>query len=260
MLAYFPVWQGLVSCWSLSDDYSHGFLIIPMFGYILWLKRSRLVALPQKNSMVGFFLLFFSLIVYLLAYYAEVKTVASLSIITTLSGCVLFFYGPAVLKEVAFPLFFLLFMIPIPGQVYSVITIPLQLFVSKASVGLLSTVGVPIIRDGNVIHLPNHTFEVVQACSGLRSLVTLLTLSTIVAFLALKSNILRVVLMICAVPIAVLVNIIRVTAMIIAFHFWGYDLLKGAMHSIFGLFIFLLAIIIIFLTVGVLHRWDKLNR
>ncbi|MCK4377963.1 MAG: exosortase [Deltaproteobacteria bacterium] len=260
VLAYYPVWQGLVSFWSLSEDYSHGFFIVPIAGYILWRKRSRLAALPQRTSMVGFFLLFCSLVVYALSYYAEVKTIASLSIITTLAGCVLFLYGPAILKEVAFPLCFMLFMIPLPGQIYSSITIPLQLIVSKASVGLLSAAGVPVLRDGNVMHLPDHTFEVVQACSGLRSLVTLLTLSTIVAFLALKSNILRAVLIICAVPTAVLVNIIRVTLMILVYHFWGYDLLEGTVHSISGLFIFLLAIAIIFLTMGALLRWDKLSR
>jgi len=114
VLAYFPVWRALVSTWSSSDDYSHGFFIIPIIGYILWKKKDRLAALPQKSSMVGFFFFFCSLVVYVLAYYAEIKTIASLSLISTLAGCVLFLYGPAVLKELSFPLFFLLFMVPIP--------------------------------------------------------------------------------------------------------------------------------------------------
>lgn len=260
VLAYFPVWQELVSTWSSSDDYSHGFFIIPIIGYILWQKKDRLATLPQKISMAGFFLLFCSLVVYVLAYYAEIQTITSLSLISTLAGCVLFLYGPAVLKEVSFPLFFLVFMVPIPTQVYSAITIPLQLIVSKTSVDLLAATGIPILRDGNVIHLPEHTFEVVQACSGLRSLVTLLTLATIIAYFTLQSNILKVILILCAMPAAVLVNIFRVTVMITVYHVWSYDLTEGTIHTIFGVVIFVLAIAIIYLTRGVLQRWDRPNQ
>lgn len=259
ILAYYPVWQGLVSVWSSSDDYSHGFFIIPIIGYIVWQKRDRLAELPARTSRIGFFLLCCSLVVYMLSYYAEVRTLSSLSIISTLVGCILFLFGPAIVRELSFPLFFLVFMIPVPGQVYSSLTIPLQFIVSKASVSLLSTIGIPILRVGNVIHLPAHTFEVVQACSGLRSLVTLLTLATIIAYFALRSNLLRMVLIGCAVPAAVLVNIIRVTTMIVVYHFWGYDLTEGAVHTTFGVVIFILAILIIFFLRGILQRWDKVS-
>jgi len=208
----------------------------------------------------GFFTLFTSLAVYVLAYYAEIKTVASLSLISTLAGCILFLYGPYVLKELIFPLFFLLFMIPIPGQIYSAVTIPLQLIVSKTSVAMLSFVGIPILRDGNVIQLPQHSFEVVQACSGLRSLVTLLTLSTIMAYFALRSNVLRAILVLCATPAAVLVNIVRVMVIITMYHFWSYDLTEGTPHTTFGMVIFVLAIAIIYLLRGVLHHWDRSNQ
>lgn len=257
--AYLPVWQQLVSTWSTSDDYSHGFFIIPIVGYILVQKKDTFAALPQKTSMVGLLIFFISLVVYVLASYAEIKTVASLSLVVTLAGCILFLYGYAVLKELTFPLFFLLFMIPIPAQVYSATTIPLQLIVSKTSVDLLELVGIPVLRDGNVIHLPDHTFEVVQACSGLRSLVTLLTLATIIAYFTLRLNTLRVILILCAIPVAVLVNIIRVSLMITVYHFWNYDLTKGAVHTTFGVVIFVLAIALIYMLRGVFQRWDNLN-
>ena len=259
VLAYYPVWQGLVSVWASSDDYSHGFFILPIAGYIVWQKKDRLARLTKRTSGLGLFLLCCSLVVYVLAYYAEIKTLASLSLVSTLAAGVYFLFGPAVLKELLFPLSFLLFMIPVPGQVYSAVTIPLQFIVTKTSVALMSTIGIPILRVGNVIHLPDHTFEVVQACSGLRSLVTLLTLSTIIAYFSLRSNGLRTILIICAVPVAVLVNIIRVTVMIVVYHYWGYDLTEGTVHTLSGLFIFVLAIAIIFLLRGILQRWDRLN-
>ncbi len=243
--AYLPVWQTLFAVWSSSDDYSHGFFILPIIGYILWQKKDRLSALPKKTSITGFFLLFVSLVVYVLASYAEIKTISSLTLLTSAAGCILFIYGPAVL---------------VPSQVYSLLTIPLQLIVTKISVFILDAIGVTILREGNVIHIPNRTFEVVQACSGMRSLVSLLTLGTIMSYFALQSNFLRGIVILLSTPIAIMVNIFRVIIMIIAWHYWGYDLTKGTVHTIFGLFIFLLAIAIIFIIQGVLQNWDKSNQ
>ncbi|MFT5728847.1 MAG: exosortase A [Desulforhopalus sp.] len=256
LVAYSPVLEELFSAWSSSDEYSHGFFIAPISCYILWQKKDRLMTLPQEVSIIGCISLFCSLAVYLLAYYSEIKTVASLSLISTIASCVLFLYGPAVLKEISFPLLFLLFMIPIPAQIYSTVTIPLQLLVTKASVGLLAPAGIPILRDGNVIHIPQYTFEVVQACSGLRSLVSLWTLATIISYFTLQSGVLRGILMLCATPVAILVNICRVIIMITASYFWNYDLTEGTVHTILGLLIFLLAIVITLLIQGALKRWD----
>ncbi len=255
--AYLPVWTSLLQTWASSDDYSHGFFIVPIVIYIIWQKKERLLAIPAETSIAGLLLLIISLVAYVLGSYAEIKTVASLSILTTLTGCILFLYGPHILKEVSFPLCFLIFMIPIPGQVYSAITIPLQLIVSKASVDMLAAAGIPILRDGNVIHLPAHTFEVVQACSGLRSLITLLTLATVIAYFTLRFNTLRGILIVSAIPAAILVNIIRVTAMIVVYHLWGYNLTEGAVHTTIGVVIFILAISIIYLFRNLLIPWDK---
>jgi len=260
MLAYLPVWRELLSAWSSSDDYSHGFFIVPIIGYILWRNKAELANVPRRTSRVGFVLFLGSLLVYIFAYYGEIRTLASFSLVTTLAGCVLFLYGPAMLKKLSFPLFFLLFMIPVPTQVYSSMTIPLQLIVSKASVWLVSIMGIPVLRDGNVIHLPGHTFEVVRACSGLRSLITLLTLSTVVAYFTLNSNFLRVLLAVFALPAAIAVNMIRVTLMIITYYFWNYDLTEGPTHSAFGLVVFILAIVLILMLKGVLNHWDSPGR
>jgi exosortase len=257
VLAYLPVWKSLFAAWSRSDDYSYGFFIVPIAVYALWLKRERLAATQKSTSVPGLFLLCFSLAVYVLSFYAEINTIASLSLVGTVAGCVLFLYGSLFLKEAAFSVLFLLLMIPIPAQIYSAITVPLQLLVSKASVGILALAGIPIFRDGNVIHLPAHTFEVVQACSGLRSLVTLLTLATAIAYFTLRSNLLRGVLIACALPTAIFVNIIRVMVMITVYHFWGYDLTKGTVHTSAGVVIFLLALAIIYCIRGILVRWDR---
>ena len=257
VLAYFPVWERLVLTWHGSDQYSHGFFIIPITLYIIRQKKDVLGKTPIRPSWWGMALVIFSLLLYLLAHFAEIITVASFSMVLLLAGVIIYLYGFLIFKELLFPLVFLLFMIPIPAQIYSSLTIPLQLFVSKVSVWLASTIGIPIYREGNVIHLPDRTMQVVQACSGLRSMVSLLMLSAILGYFTLKSNFLRFALFLSGIPAAIFVNIIRVSLMVFAFYYFNYDLTKDSVHTVFGIIIFFIALIIIALTKGVLSIWDK---
>ena len=257
ILVFFPVWERLVLTWYSSDQYSHGFFIIPITLYIIWQKKDVLGKTPIIPSCWGMALVIFSLLLYLFAHFAEISTVASFSMVLLLAGVIIYLYGFLIVKELLFPLAFLLFMIPIPGQIYSSLTIPLQLFVSKVSVWLASTIGIPIYREGNVIHLPDRTMQIVQACSGLRSMISLLMLSTIFGYFTLKSNILRFALFLSGIPAAIFVNIIRVSLMVFAFYYFNYDLTKDSVHTVFGIIIFFIALIIIALTKGVLSIWDK---
>ena len=256
ILAYFPVWKRLIMAWAKSEEYSHGFLIIPICIYILWRKKESLAEVPIRPSTWGLALIIFSLLLYLFAHLAEILTVASFSMILLVAGVVIYFYGFLMLKELLFPLFLLLLMIPIPSQIYSSLTIPLQLFVSKSSVFIATLFGLPIYREGNIIHLPDRTMQVVQACSGLRSMVSLVTLAAVFGYLTLRSNLLRIVLFFCGVPAAILVNIVRVLLLVLAFHYFGYDLTTGTIHTIFGVLIFFTALIIIAVTQRLLSTWD----
>lgn len=257
ILAFFPVWNRLVLSWYSSDQYSHGFFIIPITLYIIWRKKDVLGKTPIIPSWWGMALVIFSLLLYLFAHFAEILTLTSFSMILLLAGVIIYLYGFLIFKELLFPLVFLFFMIPIPGQIYSSLTTPLQLFVSKVSVWLASTIGIPIYREGNVIHLPDRTMQVVQACSGLRSMVSLLMLSAIFGYFTLKSNILRFALFLSGIPAAIFVNIIRVSLMVFAFYYFNYDLTKDSVHTVFGIIIFIIALIIIALSKGVLSIWDK---
>jgi exosortase A len=257
VVTFFPAWKGLVLAWSNSDEYSHGFLIMPVALYIAWRKKTKLASVKIKPSNWGVALIVFSLLCYLFAHFAEIMTLSSLSIVLVITGTLLYLLGFLVLKELLFPIFLLLFMIPIPAQIYSSLTIPLQLFVSKVSVAIAALLGVPIYREGNVLNLPDRTLQVVQACSGLRSMVSLLTLSIIFAYLSLKSNVLKTLLFLSGIPIAILVNIIRVTLLVLVFYYLGYDLTSDNIHMVFGVIIFLLALITIAAVRGVLSIWDK---
>ncbi len=257
IFTYASVLMGLWNIWSNSDEYSHGFFIIPIAFYICWTKKDVLAETPVSSSLCGFFFFFLSLVVYVGSKYAGITTISSWTMVMCLAGMILYLYGWRILREVSFPLFLLLSMIPVPDQVYSSLTIPLQLFVSQVSVTLAYFLGLPIFRDGNVIQLPDRTLEVVQACSGLRSLVTLLTLSLIMGYFTLRSNALRVLLLLLAIPVAIVVNIIRVFIMVVILYYFQYDLAEDSVHTIYGLVIFALALGLIFAFQRVLQIWDK---
>jgi exosortase len=240
--AYFSTITSLVSAWAHSDDYSHGFAIIPLAVYILWQKRQTLHTEPVRGSWWGLLVALAVLIVYVAARKGEMQTIASVSMIFFLWGGVIFLFGFAVFRACLFPLLILFFMIPVPAQVIASLTIPLQLIVTKASVGLASLIGIPIFREGNIIQLPQGTFQVVQACSGLRSIMTMMTLGAILAYLSLRSNLLRGILFLLAVPIAIAVNILRVFLLVVVFYYLAFDMSEGTVHTFLGLFVFGIAI------------------
>ena len=255
-LTFFPVWRNLVEAWSISDEYSHGFLIVPVALFLVWRERRMLGKLEIRPSWWGLLVVLFSLTAYGLSMLAGVVTTASLSMILFMGGAVLYLFGRSVLKQVLFPLIFLLFMIPIPAQIYASMTVPLQLLVSQASVWITALVGVPVTQEGNLIQLPYQTLQVVEACSGLRSMMTLLTLSTLLCYLTLKSRFLSSLLVLSAIPIALLINIVRVAAVIVFLWFLNFDLTGGILHTILGLSVNLLALLMIFILRGVLAKWD----
>ena len=258
LAAFYPVWVKLITIWSRSDDYSHGFLIIPASLFIIWQKRNSLSAIESFTRFYEFFPVLFILLFYLLSLLAQIDTFVYLSLVFSIHICVWYVFGHRVYKKLIFPLTFLFFMIPIPAQFYAMATIPLQLFVSKLSALIAQLMNVPIFREGNVIFLPNQTLEVVQACSGLRSLISLFALSTLLAYFTLQSFKLRLVLILSSLPAAIAVNIIRVVIMVIALYYFNTDLTEGTLHIVFGAFIYILALSIIIILGNILSKWDPL--
>jgi len=257
IIAFFPVLKKLVLNWSTSDDYSHGFLIIPLSLYIVWSKKEILKKIPINPSISGLFLILFSLVAYIAAYYAEISTVASFSLVSLTVGLVIYYFGFSMLKELVFPITFLLFMIPVPAQIYASFTLPLQLSVSTISSSIASAMGIPVFRDGNIIQIPEYTLQVVTACSGLRSMISLMALSAVFGFFTLKSNLLRTTLFLTGIPISIFVNIIRIFLMIIAFHYFNFDLTDESIHTLFGVSIYIFALLAIFVVQKGISIWDQ---
>ena len=245
-IVFYPTMKSLIFVWSNSEDYSHGFLILPIAIYIIWAKRFEIKAVEVKPSPLWFVFVLFSLLLFLGAEFASILTLTPIAMILFIIGSVIFLFGMKMFRLLVFPLCFLFLMIPIPSQIYSSVTMPLQLFVTTATVEIAYLFGIPILREGNIIHLFNTTLQVVEACSGLRSTISLFTLCTIFGYFSLHYNLSRIILCAASILAAILVNIFRVFAMVVSRHFFNYDLTQGDVHTVFGILIFFLALVIVY--------------
>ena len=256
LITFFPVMKNLFQTWLTSDDNSHGLLILPLSLYIVWNHRHAIQKAKIIPGRGGMFWVTTATLLYLFGHLASILTVGYLSFVLTIWAVVWSLYGKEIFRVLCFPMVFLLLMIPVPSQFYSMATIPLQLIVTKYSALIISLCDISVLREGNVLHLPHQSLQVVQACSGLRSLMALVTLCAIFAYLTLTSNLLRSILVVSSIPAAIIVNIVRVVSMVLAFQLWNLDLSKGLAHTIFGVGIFFLALMIIILFRGILAKWD----
>ena len=238
---YAPVVAGLVRAWGTDPDYAHGLLIAPFVLYLLWQRRTRLRQQPLAGRDAGGALLLGGLGLLALGTLGIELFLTRFSLIVVLAGLVVYLAGWTHLRLVAFPLALLALTIPLPAIIANQITLPLQLLASKTAEWTLTTVGVPILREGNVLVLPNGVLQVAEACSGIRSLFALLTLTLIAARSLDRRTGARLAIVASVVPIAVLVNGARVTATAIATYWFGAATATGPLHEAGGLVLFLIA-------------------
>jgi exosortase len=257
VLVFLPTWRELIEFWYTNDDYNHGFLVLPISLYLCFRFHRLNNNIPVDGSSWGLLFLIFSILIYITASFAGINTLAYLSIVMTVFSLTLYIFGSLHVRSYLFPIFFLIFMIPVPAQIFSLLTIPLQLFVSTVSCEIARFFSIPVLREGNIIHIPGYTLQVVHACSGLRSLVSILMICALFGYMALTMNALRVALCLFAVPVAIFVNIFRVTVMIALFYFFDIDVTTETVHTFFGVAVFLLALIAIFCFRGFLSRWER---
>lgn len=254
--AYFPAFQILVEKWLNSEEYSHAFLTLPILLYMVWEKRKVLWGGTPHYTMLGLFLVLLSTVCYLFALLTQVPTFISLSLYVTIVGVLIYLYGIKPIRLLFTPLLLLLILIPVPDQLYIKLTFPLQLKVSQFSELIVGMFGVPILREGNVMNTPGKSFEVVEACSGMRSIITLVTLSLIMGYFMLIKKFSKIFLLLTSFPIAIIVNIFRVSSMILLYHFFRLDLSEGFLHTLTGLFVFAFALVLLLLVHKILEVWE----
>jgi exosortase len=239
---YFRVMAKLVTDWWQIPDFSHGFLVPIFAGYLVWTKRSTLVGMRLAPSWGGVACIVFGLVVLVLGVYGAELFLSRVSLVIMLAGLVLCFGGWELLKELRFVLLVLLLAIPIPSIIFNEITLPLQLLASKLASALLPIFGVPVLREGNVIQLPSMKLEVAEACSGIRSLMSLFTLSVFYGYFLEKSFPRRALLALSSIPIAIAANAIRIFGTGLCVQYWDPDKAQGFFHEFSGWVMFLVSV------------------
>jgi len=243
-VCYAPVLAALVRQWSNDPDMGHAFAVPAFAAYIAWKKRSEIAGLAPSPTWWGLaVMLWAGLQLYLATLGAELF-LARTSFVFSIIGAVLLLGGTRYVKIFRFPLFLLFFMIPIPAVIYTQITFPLQLFASRVAESTIDLLQIPVIREGNVLILPQQTLNVVEACSGIRSLLTLSFLSLIYGYFCEKRTWVRTVLFFSTIPIAILANSGRVTFTGIVSQF-NPELAEGWFHEAQGWVIFMIGLFIL---------------
>jgi exosortase len=239
---YAPVLRLLVRQWYIDADYSHGFLVPFLSLYLIWQRRAKLRQIVKRPSPWGMLIVLLSVGLLFLGSLGAELFLTRISLLGTICGLIVYFCGGAQLRAMAFPLAFLLFAIPIPVLIYNEIVFPLQFVASRFATSTLEMLNLfPIMREGNVLILPNMSLEVVEACSGIRSLMSLLALAAGYGYLAERSTAVRWLLFLAMVPLAIISNGTRVMITALMANYIGPQAAEGFMHEFSGWVIFVVA-------------------
>jgi exosortase len=236
----------LVRDWWIDANYSHGFLVVPVTVYLAWERRREFLSAKIEPAMAGFIVVVCSLGLLLVGVFGAEVFTTEMSMIGTVAGAILFLFGWARLRVMLFPLLFLLLMVPLPAIIFNQIALPLQFTASGFAEAALRIVHIPVLREGNVIHLSNISLEVEEACSGIRSLVSLLTLGIVYGYFMDSRCWMRVVLGATTIPVAILTNGFRVAGTGAAAYHFGSEVAEGFLHAFSGWFVFVAACLLLF--------------
>lgn len=252
-LGYAPVLYRLFRQWMDDPDMGHGLFVPLVAGYVVWQQRRELISAPAPGNWLGLLVVVWGALQLAIATLGVELFLARTAFVISLVGVILTVAGAQVARKLAFPLFLLLFMVPIPAVIFNQITFPLQLLASRLAELVLSVAGVPVFREGNILELPSQKLSVVEACSGIRSLLSLSFLSLVYAYFFDRDVWMRWVLLAAAVPIAIVANATRVTLTGLIGEY-NKELAEGFFHAAEGWVIFMLALLLLVLTHQFIRR------
>jgi exosortase len=254
-LLYREVLVKLVHDWLTDDNYSHGILIVPIALYLVWERRARLLGATPKPSALGLLVVLGSILTLMAGTLGAELFLTRISMIGIVFGTILFVLGWEHLRILLFPIAFLLLMIPLPAIIFNQIAFPLQLVASRFGEVTLRALNIPVLREGNVITLATTQLEVAEACSGIRSLISLLTLGIVYGYFVTPSGLARTMLALATIPVAILANGLRVAGTGVAAHYYGPAAAEGFFHTFSGWLVFVVSFAMLFLVHRLIARW-----
>jgi exosortase len=234
--------KGLVSEWLSSPDSSYGGILAAIALAVLWKRRLLITAATSRGSLVGFVFLTGALCAFLVGRFGADVFVTRVSLVLGLAGLIWSIGGSTPARVSAAPLCLLLIAVPLPALVVNAITLPMQLVASRMAEWMLASAHIPVFRDGNVLELQSTSLEVAEACSGLRSLISLTAIGCLVAWATERRLVRRAVVIAAAVPIALVLNAVRIAATGAACEVWGPQAASGEWHTFAGWITFVVAV------------------
>ncbi|MGA9883709.1 MAG: exosortase/archaeosortase family protein [Candidatus Acidiferrales bacterium] len=254
ILLYGDILKALVQNWWTDPDYGHGFFVVPFSAFVLWRSRRRWMKTEIKPNNFGLIVMLGAIALLFLGSLGAELFTSRFSMLVLLAGMVIFLAGWKFVRAIWFPLGFLVFMIPLPVIIYNEVAFPLQLITSRFAAFLLGLAQVPVLRDGNILRFSNYSLGVVQACSGIRSLISLIVLAVIYLHFTEPRRWARYFLIALAVPIAIISNAVRIMVAGMMAHRFGPAAAEGFLHGFSGVVIFSASLTLILTCHLVLNR------
>jgi len=246
----------LVDDWVNDPNYTHGFVVPLASIWIVWSMRRTLARTEVEAKTWGLLVIAFALLQLLAGTLGAENFVANSSLLVLLAGLTISIFGMRMLRHLLFPIAWLIFMIPLPAIIFYSITFPLQLLASRMASGLLDVLRITNLREGNVMYFSHYTIGVVEACSGIRSLITLLAFAVLLGYIRSMRIWARIVLAACTVPVALIFNVVRVASAGVLGNYLGERWAEGTFHAATGIVLFLGGLSVIALISTVLIRWS----
>ena len=242
IIAYIPTFIWMFNRWNSKDSYySHGFLVPFVSIFLVWLMKERLAETKIEPSNLGWFFFSSGILIHSISALWRIYFSSGFSLILVIVGLILLFFGKKFLKQLLFPIGFLLFMIPLPLVAVANISFKLKIFAAKVSTVVINKLGIPAIRDGSVIKTAHSYIVVEDPCSGIRSLIALFALGALMAYFSNVSRTKKAILFLASVPIAVGSNAIRIVALSLVSEMYGSKIATGIFHDIMGMLVFVFA-------------------
>ncbi|MEK7729340.1 MAG: exosortase C-terminal domain/associated protein EpsI [candidate division KSB1 bacterium] len=252
---FFPALRELVRDWTIDPNYEHGVLVPVIVAYLLWQKRNELRGLALQPAFgAGLALCLFGFMLFIIATAGAEWFVARSAMLLSLYGLVLYFAGWHFFKRLSLPLLYLGFMIPLPYVIYYRITFPLQQIASTGAFRALKLLGLAGQQEGNILHFSGFSLEVIEACSGLRSMMVLVTLAALIAYMTSVPNLWRWLLFLSAAPVAIVANIFRLMILALLGIFVSPEAAMSFLHEGSGILVFLIGLFLLMILAGAL-KW-----
>lgn len=245
-LFFFETLVWLVESWIYNPYYSHGFLIPLISIFLIWTKKDDIIIPEEKDSSnLGFYILISSLILYIISFFMNIRFLSGIALIISIAGVICFLYGNVALKELSFPISFLIFMIPLPLN--DQLAPFFQSISTVCSAVLINMIGISAEYNGYEIHLSNSVFEIALACSGIRSIISLMAIAALFSYLIDGALIAKIIIFLSSVPLALFGNILRITSVLFIADRYGSETAMNFFHSFSSLMLFIVSLTGLFL-------------